>query len=404
MMCVGKPESRAASIRTHSLLLLLLLLTCRITSRTLTRRNTPSVELNASSISPISQANHGYPGGSTPPLSLTNVRAGTSVSTIYPVDCFRSSEYLEVAIASDCEFIINEIILRLPNPMQEQSFGFNDSVDINLSLDENHSWYHGQCLISVGSRDHDNSDVFRPVDVAITAQRILQECVIMSKDAVGGSAGIGSILKRFHVILGGLVPPPGSSHPPMPFSPPTITSKRSISLEELPTKSLERRSNNPSIVFSSTNLELRSSCVKHGMPADAGAISVEDCMATARILLGDPRVFDIQKFTTESTGGIHVPFLQNVGNCYFMVNTHSHYSSSESFSFLKIVYYASEVLRRCPLGGVAKLTRQGGFFLSVTSRNPTGPAQADLMGSMNSTFIELGLQSIQFLKKTSNVL
>ena len=390
-MYVGQRENSAASTKITILLLLSSCLNCSATTWNLRRRNFPSVENNLSSTSSVPQFSQGETGASTFPLSLANLGAGTSLSTIYPVDCFHSSPYLEVTIPADCDFIINEIILRLANPMQEQIFGFNESADVDLSLPENQDWFHGQCIIAVGNRDLTESDTFRPVDVAMAAQRLLQECVIQSKAAVGGSVGIGLISKRFYVILGGLVPAPELSHHPRPISPPSITSKRSNNLDESHTRTLETRLKLPSSLVSPLRLDLRPSCVKHGMPADAGIVEIEDCVANARILLEDPEVLELQTFTTESTGGIQVPFLRRVRNCYIMANTNARYSSSESFSFLKIVYFAFEVLRHCPLGGVAKLTNQGGFFVSVTSLDPVGPGQADLVALLNSTNPGLGM-------------
>lgn len=120
-----------------------------------------------------------------------------------PVVCFNPySVELKSTAADDCRVIIDEIILRYPNPMSPQSFGYTPSADIDLSLPENKSWVFGYCMIFVLNTNKTRTDTFKMVDVAATAQHIVTQCVIDAKYAVGGTAGIGTAAEGFYVGLG----------------------------------------------------------------------------------------------------------------------------------------------------------------------------------------------------------
>lgn len=124
----------------------------------------------------------------------------------YPVHCFDPSyvHRLKPTIAADCGIIINEIIPRLPDPMLERSFGYTDAEDVNLSKKENDRWVFGKCVVLIRNIDHTSRDVFRYVDIATTAQRILEKCVEGSKYVLGGTADIGIIEDNFFLVVGGV--------------------------------------------------------------------------------------------------------------------------------------------------------------------------------------------------------
>lgn len=120
-------------------------------------------------------------------------------------------------------------------------------------------------------------------------------------------------------------------------------------------------------------------------------INVTDCMAAAKIILAEPNVLIPESFTTEPTGGIHVPLLVHHGSCYLMVDTHLDYSASDTFSLLKVVYFASKMLQRCALGGVASTSKgRKGFFVSITASDPR-PLDDILSGLLNRTSPNLGV-------------
>ena len=129
-----------------------------------------------------------------------------------PVRCFDPSfvHRLQPATVSDCHFIIDEIILRLPDLMREQSFGYTSAEDVDLTIRENGQWIFAGCVIFVGTADKQGRDHFRYVDVAVQAKRIIEQCVEGSKYARGGTAGVGRIEDTFYVTVGGLGPSPGN--------------------------------------------------------------------------------------------------------------------------------------------------------------------------------------------------
>lgn len=127
-------------------------------------------------------------------------------------------------------------------------------------------------------------------------------------------------------------------------------------------------------------------------PAAAGGINPNDCSAAAKAILTKPEILIPQDFTTEATGGIHVPDVYQSNNCFLTINTHSPLSKSEMFSYIKVVYYASEIMRKCMLGGVVKLTPgEGGFYLSLTGLDPITMVN-ELGGLLNSSSPALAVE------------
>lgn len=133
----------------------------------------------------------------------------TSRSARYAVQCFNPySTKLDTAIVKDCEVIIDHVILRYPNPMTPQTFGYTKSVDFDLALPQNNKWMFGKCGIFLRNMDKTRTDTFRLADVAVAAHRIINKCVIESKYKVGGSVDVGTTEESFYVCVGGI---PGSN-------------------------------------------------------------------------------------------------------------------------------------------------------------------------------------------------
>lgn len=342
------------------------------------------LESRASLISP--------PGETSLPTIVTEeLKAGER----YPVHCFdpASGRFLKPAIASDCNFIINEIILRLPNPMIEQTFGYTDAVDINLSDQENGVWIHGQCVVFVKSPDRTSRDRFRFLDVGYTAHRIMERCVEGSKYAIGGSADIGTIEDNFYVGVGGIGPADLGNGTILALASDTVVLSSSGAI---PASLLRNRTESRPYGYSgteSTHLNKRSSnitelsqatyefapsvrCLQSGMPA-AQKINIQDCTDAAMVLLSHPKILVPQLFTTEATGGIGLPFVQHNKSCYLMMDTDLKLSVSETITILKMVYWASEIMLTCisgreqGFGGISKLDRDKAIFVSVTGVDPS---------------------------------
>ena len=145
------------------------------------------------------------PLGQNPLVPRTFNQSNTLTSPTWPIDCFNPySTRLIRTTFENCEFIINEIILRYPNPMEEQTWGYTDFVDIDLRQHDNEKWTHGNCAIFVRNTARYMVDRFRIVDVATAAQRLVEECVKGTKYSLGGTTAVGTIEGNFYVGLGGL--------------------------------------------------------------------------------------------------------------------------------------------------------------------------------------------------------
>lgn len=138
--------------------------------------------------------------------SIFQNRSNTLTSPpVYPVQCFNPySPKLKPTVMDDCDIVINEIILRYPDPMLSRSWGYSDTVDIDLRLVENQRWIYGSCVVFVRTPNKRDVDWFRIADVALTATSIVRECVVETKYPVGGTSDVGSMRDLFYVGVGGL--------------------------------------------------------------------------------------------------------------------------------------------------------------------------------------------------------
>ena len=144
---------------------------------------------------------------SLPESAIARVNTGAlAEDEAREVRCFDPSfvPILQPTIVSDCNFIVDEMISRLPNVMREQSFGYTSDEDVDLSIRANGQWIHQQCVIFVGNLDRKGRDRFRYVDVAVQAKRVIQQCVEVSKYARGGTTPVGRMEDIFYVTVGGL--------------------------------------------------------------------------------------------------------------------------------------------------------------------------------------------------------
>lgn len=337
------------------------------------------------------------PEGNTSPIISTDVLNADKS----PIHCFDPTgvHRLEPAIASDCSLIINEIILRLPNLMVEQTFGYTDAVDINLSNQDKGRWFHGQCVVFVMSLDTTAQDRFNFLDVAYTAHRIMGQCIEGSEYAIGGTADVGTMENTFFVGVGGTgMANPGngtilrlasntglSSLSGATPAPPMIERTKPASSHYNGTElvDLAKRSGNiTELLQAIDDFAPTVRCLRSGMPA-ARKINIQDCTNAAMVLLSEPNVLTPQRFTTEPTGGIEMPFVQQNKSCYLMMDTKSDLSISDTLPLLKVVYWALEIMLACVsgreqgFGGVSKLDLNKGIFVSVTGVDPT-PAVNEL--------------------------
>lgn len=337
---------------------------------------------------------------------------GLQDGEIYPIHCFDPATLhrLRPAAASDCRFIINEIILRLPNPMIEQTFGYTDVVDINLSIRDNGQWIYGQCVVFVKNLDTTSRDRFRFLDVAHTAHRVVEQCIEGSKYAIGGTADIGTIVDNFYVGVGGvgradvgsgtIIGVASDSTVSSPSSTVPASSMRSRTESPSPSdysgtvsSELGQRSSNILEQLAATNdFKPPVRCLRSGMPA-ARKIDIQDCTDAAMVILRNGKVLVPQTFTTESTGGIEMPFIQHNKSCYLMLDSESKLSISDSIPLLKIVYWALEIMLACisnreqGFGGLSYLDQNKGLFVSVTGVDVS-------VTGVDPTYVAKGLASL----------
>lgn len=167
-----------------------------------------SGELHASPLSVSSQtgASGGTLSASSGILPHMNLSAASvNAPPTYAVECFNPhNPRLSPAVAEDCHIVIDHIILRYPNLMEPQTFGYSDFVTIDLRKPENRKWIFGQCVIFVRALDETRVDRFRMVDVASTASRIVKKCVADAKHPNGGMSDVGSTEDYFYVGVGGV--------------------------------------------------------------------------------------------------------------------------------------------------------------------------------------------------------
>ena len=347
-----------------------------------------------------SRASLNSPREKVVPIILTE-----GLNETHQAHCFdpSMSPPLEPASASDCNFIINNIILSLPNPMLEQTFGYTDDVDINLSIDGNGQWIYQQCRILITNRAK-TTGRFRFLDVAYTAHRIMEQCIEGSKYGLGGTAKVGASDSRFFVGVGGInqmdIGNGTTRDLGFPINAPSSSDIVSGSPSRYGTDSagFTKRSSK-TIEGSQAENEFAPTvrCITPGMPA-ARQMDIQDCVEAAKLLLRDPNVLARQRFTTESTGGIRMPFVQFHNSCFLMVDTSLEVSVSETFTLLKVVYWASAIMQKCVsgkeqgFGGVSEMDGDRGIFVGVTGVNPSFVGD-DLAGLSNQSSSAIRLEN-----------
>ena len=375
-----------------------------LVSGTIPGRGTPSnntfLSLPSSGLRALeSRASLNSPRENVLPIILTE-----GLNESHQAYCFdRSmSPPLEPASGSDCDFIINNIILSLPNPMLEQTFGYTDDVDVDLCIDGNGRWIYQHCKVLITNRAK-TTGRFRFIDVAYTAHRIMEQCIEGSKYGLGGTAKVGALDSRFFVGVGGIDQMDvgnGTRDLGFPITAPSSSDVVSGSPSRYGTDPADFAKRSSEIIEdsqASNELAPPVRCITPGMPA-ARQINIQDCVNAAKLLLGDPNILVRQIFTTESTGGIRMPFVQNYNGCFLMVDTSLELSVSEAFTMLKVVYWASAIMQKCVsgtkqgFGGVSQMDENRGIFVGVTGVSPSIVGD-DLAGLSNQSLSAIRLKN-----------
>ena len=59
--------------------------------------------------------------------------------------------------------------------MLEQTFGYTDAEDVNLSKNEDSRWIFGQCVMLIRNINRAGRDRFHFIDVVYVAHRIIEQ-------------------------------------------------------------------------------------------------------------------------------------------------------------------------------------------------------------------------------------
>lgn len=132
-------------------------------------------------------------GSSNSSLLAANATSNSALHTDLGIDCFPTGATFLLVTEEDCNIVINDIILRLPNPFEEKTWGYTAAADVDLSDETNGEWNYNTCKVIVRNLDRKQQDVFRIVDVALMAQSIIRKCVKGTKHPLGGHADIGRL-------------------------------------------------------------------------------------------------------------------------------------------------------------------------------------------------------------------
>lgn len=162
---------------------------------------------------------HSYPHPSIyPPLLLqSNIKLNatlppSNLTTPNPIppphmarlDCFNATSQRAFPVdPDDCRNAI-DLILRDPSGvMTSQTYSWHARIPGSFGVPAD--WHDGHCSILLTTGLLDAVDVFKLVEVIVVVQRILDECVPISKTSLGGLALVGN-LQGFFVAVNGPEP------------------------------------------------------------------------------------------------------------------------------------------------------------------------------------------------------
>lgn len=332
-------------------------------------------------------------------VSPSNFTEDLNAKIDHEIDCFPARSILPDANADDCRFIINNIILGMKDPLREQTWGYTDTVDINLSLPESR-WTFEDCFIQVKNLDERTVDRFRPVDVAEVAQNILQKCVTDTKKPLGGNADVGQLEfpLRFYVVLSGTLRGSGesvgndtmlfhsSSGPRTLESRATLNSPEANPLRMIPTEGLTAGKRYPVHCFDPSSAHAL-------MPAIRS-----DCdVIISEVILRLPNPMKEQSFGYTDAADINLSETEynnwNYGQCVVFIRNIDHHTRQDRFRFLDVAYTAQRIMNQCldgskhAIGGIADVgTIDDNFYVGLSgfdSRSLRNGTSLELVSSPN---------------------
>ncbi|KAL9034256.1 MAG: hypothetical protein Q9214_007128, partial [Letrouitia sp. 1 TL-2023] len=306
---------------------------------------------------------------------------------IYPITCFHRSTHSEFRPLdpNSCSLIIDYIIATPRSNIDEWKFG-PEGTNHNYTIPRR--WATSGCVVFIRNTRPHETDIFKVLDIAVTAQRIITRCRHESeKDFRGGTSSIGtSYVKGLAVGVAApqmeppshedtVMVPDACARPPPPspnvnVAPPLDVARRRVRNRELPRAvpaDLERRSpiqaagasvasevpsasGAPTLPpfrkpFVSSDLEIE--CIP---PESADSVVPIDCYSAIRMFLVNPNVLEKRYWHP----GQNFFKIRNACEVYLGADEHG---VVDEFSLIKAAYYASELadyclrLRKVPYGG-----------------------------------------------------
>ena len=120
--------------------------------------------------------------------------------TAHFVSCLEDP-YTPAPLASDCGYVLNTMILQLPNLSQERIFKHQTYMTDSGRYTRSR-WQHSSCEIQVLGHMH-TSQLLTLLGVAVTANRIVNRCIVDTLHPKGGLSLLGDVSKGFHVVVRG---------------------------------------------------------------------------------------------------------------------------------------------------------------------------------------------------------
>lgn len=125
------------------------------------------------------------------------------------LDCFNTTSHLAFPVdPDDCQNAIDLLLHDPTGVMTPKTFSWHAREPGSFGIPAD--WHDGRCQILLTTGIPDAVDEFRLVDVIVVAQKILDECVPISKMSLGGLALVGN-MKGLFVAVNGPAPGDGGS-------------------------------------------------------------------------------------------------------------------------------------------------------------------------------------------------
>lgn len=320
-------------------------------------------------------------------------------------------------IASDCDYILNVMILQEPNVFKERIFKHN-SYMTEAGVYAQSRWQHFSCEVEVFGQRH-ASQLLSLVDVALMVDKIVRECVTDIIDSKGGLSLAGDVSRGFQITLQGYVEPERSSakNSSIPQQPAVSVSRRGVlsqhhSENPAEPQSLEIRDplmrvswvvNHPDVTSNSTigtprparhPVHCFNPFIVHLQPA-----APTDCtFIINQVIL---RLFDPTReltfgFTDAADVNLSKPEYQKwqYGQCMISVRNID-VTRVDTFRLLDVVITARRITTQClvnaqdKIGGIANIGVEGrGFYVYVGGPLGSSPQLSDVMLFRESTGVD----------------